>query len=222
MYNYLNNKTVLYVEDDEVVLNNISKLLRNYFQKVYTASDGKSGYDVFINEDIDLLLVDIELPKLNGINLIKEIRKVDQNVPVVIISAYTKTDYLLESVELKLDKYIVKPFTSKKFHTLLKKLDENFRGDGTYELTEGVLVNKDESYLTFEGQTHMLTPKELEFLEILSLKGVVNYNEIDGIWQDDPPSQDAIRSFIKTLRKKLPQNLLKNRQNLGYFVERES
>ncbi len=222
MYNYLKDKTVLYVEDDEVVLANISKLLKNYFKIVHTASDGQRGYEAFMDKDIDLLLVDIELPRLNGINLIKEIRKVDQNVPVVIISAYTKTDYLLESVELKLDKYIVKPFTSKKFHTLLKKLDDNFRGDGAYELTKGVLVNKDECYITFEGQTHVLTPKELEFLEILSLKGVVNYNEIDGIWQDDPPTQDAIRSFIKTLRKKLPQNFLKNRQNLGYFVERAS
>ncbi len=222
MYNYLSDKTALYVEDDEVVLNNISRLLRNYFKKVHTAPDGQKGYDIFVKEEIDLLLVDIELPRLNGINLIKQIRKLDQDIPVVIISAYTKTDYLLESVELKLDKYIVKPFTSKKLHTLLKKLDNNFKGDGTYELIDGVLVNKEECILTFEEQTHALTPKELEFLEILSLKGVVNYNEIDGIWQDDPPSQDAIRSFIKTLRKKLPPNLLKNRQNLGYFVERVS
>lgn len=222
MYNYLNNKTALYVEDDEVVLNNISKLLRNYFKKVHTAADGQSGYDVFVKEDIEILLVDIELPKLNGIDLIKQIRKIDQNIPIVIISAYTKTDYLLESVELNLDKYIVKPFTSKKFHSLLKKLDENFRGDGNYELSSGVLVNKQECFLTFDGKTYSLTPKELEFLEILSLKGVVNYNEIDEIWQDNPPSQDAIRSFIKTLRKKLPPNLIKNRQNLGYFIERVS
>ena len=222
MYEYLNNKTALYVEDDEVVSTNISKLLRNYFQKVHTALDGQSGYDVFIKEEIDILLVDIELPKLNGINLIKQIRKIDQKIPIVIISAYTKTDYLLESVELNLNKYIVKPFTSKKFHALLKNLDDTFRGDGTYELTPEVFVNKDECFVTFAGRNHSLTPKELEFLDILSLKGVVNYNEIDEIWQDNPPSQDAIRSFIKTLRKKLPVNLLKNRQNLGYFIERAS
>jgi DNA-binding response OmpR family regulator len=222
MYNYLNNKNVLYVEDDETVLNNISKLLRNYFAKVHTAADGQSGYTVFTNEEIDILLVDIELPKLNGINLIKQIRKIDQKVPIVIISAYTKTDYLLESVELNLNKYIVKPFTSKKFHTLLKNLDDTFKGDGTYELTPDVLVNKDECCVTFGGKQFSLTPKELEFLEILALKGTVNYNEIDEIWQDNPPSQDAIRSFIKTLRKKLPVNLLKNRQNLGYFIERVS
>lgn len=222
MYNYLNDKVALYVEDDEVVLGNISKLLRNYFKNVHTASDGQKGYDIFTKEDIDILLVDIELPKLNGINLIKQIRKLDQKIPVVIISAYTKTDYLLESVELNLNKYIVKPFTSKKLHTLLKNLDETFKGDGTYELTPDVFVNRQECYVTFSGQNHPLTPKELEFLEILSLKGAVNYDEIDEIWQDNPPSQDAIRSFIKTLRKKLPINLLKNRQNLGYFVERVS
>ncbi len=221
MYNYLRDKSVLYVEDDEVVLKNISKLLKNYFKVVHTASDGQKGYDIFINEDIDLLLVDVELPRLNGINLIKEIRKSDQDIPVVIISAYTKTDYLLESVELKLDKYVVKPFTSKKLHSLLKKLDERFKKGVSFDLGNGVIVNKDESILIFKEKIYHLTFKELEFLDILSSKGVVTYDEIDTIWQDAPPTQDAIRSFIKTLRKKLPPNFLKNRQNLGYFIERE-
>ncbi len=222
MYDNLKNRVVLYIEDDEVVLENISKLLKNYFKIVHTASDGESAYEIFVKRSIDLLIVDIELPRLNGINFIKRVRKIDKDIPIVIISAYTKTDYLLESVELNLNKYIVKPFTSQKFHMLLKKLNETFKSNTTYQLTPDILINKNDSTIKFENQTYKLTPKELEFLEIISTKKVITYNEIDNLWHDKPPSADAIRSFIKTLRKKLPPNLLKNRQNFGYYIDYEA
>jgi len=220
MYNNLKDKTILYIEDDEVVLKNISKLLGNYFAGIHTAYDGEQGYKQFIDKDVDLLIVDIELPKINGIELIKKIRKLDEHIPIVVISAYTKTDYLLESVELKLDKYIVKPFTSKKLHKLLQKLDESFLGGNSFELIEDIQIDKEFSTMKVGNETFTLTNKELEFLETLSLKGNVTYDDIDILWVDHPPSPDAIRSFIKSLRKKLPKDLLKNRQSLGYFIEK--
>jgi DNA-binding response OmpR family regulator len=219
MYNNLKSKTILYIEDDEVVLKNISKLLGNYFEAIHTAADGEQGYKQFIAKDVDLLIVDIELPKLNGIELIKKIRKLDENIPIVVISAYTKTDYLLESVELNLDKYIVKPFTSKKLHKLLQKLDESFLGGNVFELSPNIKVDKVFSTIQVCDETSTLTVRELEFLETLSIKGNVSYDDLDLIWKDQPPTPDAIRSFIKALRKKLPKDLLKNRQNMGYYLE---
>jgi DNA-binding response OmpR family regulator len=219
LYNNLKDKKILYIEDDEVVLKNISKLLQNYFAHIYTAFNGEEGYRKFLDHKVDLLLVDIELPKLNGINLIKKIRKINSSIPIVVISAYTKTDYLLESVELKLDKYIVKPFTSRKLHDLLEKLNESFMHKNSFLLTEDVYVNKAQATITTAGTTHPLTLKELEFLEILIAKGNVTYDDIDRIWKDQPPTSYAIRSFIKILRKKLPPKLLKNKQNLGYYIE---
>jgi len=221
MYNNLKNKTILYIEDDEVVLTNISKLLGNYFAHIHIALDGETGYKQFIEnqEEIDLLIVDIELPKLNGIQLIKKIRKLDTDIPIVVISAYTKTDYLLESVELKLDKYIVKPFTSKKLKKLLEKLNESFSGNSSFELTNNIQVDKQASTLIVDNETSVLTPKELEFLEILHAKSSITYDDIDILWKDNPATPDAVRSFIKALRKKLPKDILKNRQNIGYFIE---
>ncbi len=223
MYNNLKNKTILYIEDDEVVLKNISKLLGNYFANIYTAQDGEQGYIQFVAHasEIDLLIVDIELPKLNGIELIKKIRKLDKEIPIVIISAYTNTDYLLESVELKLDKYIVKPFTSRKLHELLEKLDQNFLGANAFKLIDGIRIDKSCSTMKVYDKSFTLTTRELEFLELLAMKGSITYDDIDIIWKDQPPTSDAIRSFIKSLRKKLPKNLLKNRQSLGYFIQKQ-
>ncbi len=220
MYNNLKNKTILYIEDDAVVLKNISKLLQNYFSYIYTAVDGEDGYRKFLQHKVDLLIVDIELPKLSGINLIKKIRKLNSSIPIVVISAYTRTDYLLESVELGLDKYIVKPFTSRKLHELLNKLDESFMNSSHFRLNEDCIVDKTQGIIITGDRAYTLTAKELEFLEILSSKGNVTYDDIDLIWKDQPPTSYAIRSFIKILRKKMPPNLLKNKQSLGYYIEK--
>ncbi len=220
MYNNLKNKTILYIEDDAVVLKNISKLLQNYFYHIYTAVDGEDGYKKFLQYKVDLLIVDIELPKLSGINLIKKIRKLNSSIPIVVISAYTRTDYLLESVELGLDKYIVKPFTSRKLHELLVKLDESFMNSNHFRLNDECIVDKTQGIIITGDRAYTLTAKELEFLEILSSKGNVTYDDIDLIWKEQPPTSYAIRSFIKILRKKMPQNLLKNKQSLGYYIEK--
>lgn len=164
------------------------------------------------------MLVDIELGGVSGIDFIKKVRETHKEVLIIIISAYTKTDYLLESVELKIDRYIVKPFTTKKLYSLLEKINNGFKENNSLELLSGVHINKHKESVFFNNTLHPLTSKELEFLEILATRRFINYNEIDEIWTDYSPSDDAVRSFIKSLRKKLPSGVLKNRQNFGYYV----
>jgi DNA-binding response OmpR family regulator len=218
MYRYLKTKTALYIEDDVDVLKNITTLLQNYFKDVYSSSNAENGYGIFLKNSVDLLLVDIELPGMSGIEFIKKIREVDKEIPIVIISAYTKTDYLLESVELKIDKYIVKPLTSKKLHEFLEKMDLEFKDKNILQLIAGVSINLSEATVMFDNEKHQVTAKELCFLKILVKKRFISYDEISEIWEDNIPTQDAIRSFLKILRKKLPTDTLKNRQNMGYYV----
>jgi DNA-binding response OmpR family regulator len=219
MFDFLKDKTALYIEDELDVLKNISELLSQFFGEFYTASDGEEGYRIFQEEKIDVMLVDIELPKMNGIELIKKIRRENKHLPIVVISAYTKTDYLLESIELHLDKYIVKPLTSRKIHTMLEILNQDFAGDSLYVCAGGVSFDQRSSSVVFAGKKHILTKKESEFLKLLCQKKMVSYDEIIQLWHDDIPTENAIRSFIKHLRKKLPENFLKNRNSIGYYVE---
>jgi len=219
MYNQLKNKTALYVEDEPAVLKNISELLGNFFGQFYTAADGLEAWEIFRSHSIDVALVDIELPKLNGLELIKRIRAIRPEMPVVVISAYTKTDYLLESVELRLDKYIIKPLTSKKIHELLDRLNEDFADEKIVELAPDVLINNDKMVLIWDNTPQALSVREVNFLKHLSRKGIITYEEISDLWVDDPPSDNAIRSFVRHLRKKLPEGLLKNRSGIGYALK---
>ncbi len=218
MYNYLKNRTLLYIEDDVDVLQNISSFMQNYFASVHMAADAEIGFEIFNSKPIDLLIVDIELPGINGIEFIKKVRKVNATIPIVVVSAYTNTDYLLESVELKIDKYIVKPFTSKKIYSLLDKIDLHFKENNTLVFnTEITLYSNNHSFI-FHGNRYSLTSKEFKFLKLLSHQGFVHYNDLTILWEGKSPSQGAIRSFIQHLRKKLPHNTIKNRQDIGYYV----
>jgi YesN/AraC family two-component response regulator len=126
VFDNLKNKTILYVEDELDVLTNISELFKNYFERIYTATDGERGYALFLEKRLDILFIDIELPKMSGIELIKKVREKNKNIGIVVVSAYTESDYSLDCADLKIDKCIIKPFTTKKINELLKLLDGSF------------------------------------------------------------------------------------------------
>lgn len=218
MYNILQSKNVLYVEDDKTVRENVQEILSEFFKKVIPAQSGKEAYLKFKQEQIDLAIVDIELPGFNGLELIRRMREVRKDLPVIVVSAYTNTDYLLESVELKLDKYIVKPLTSRKLYELLMKLEKEMSETSLLHLPLGVTIDTLKSNISFNGTTHALTYRELKMMELLSEKGGVTYEDLHQLWSETP-SDNAIRSFVKQLRKKLPKGLLKVRSKIGYVLE---
>jgi len=218
MYDVLQTKNVLYVEDDATVRENIKQILSEFFKNVITADSGEDGWIKYKKNKIDLAIIDIELPGFNGLELIKKIRDENRYLPIVIVSAYTKTDYLIESVELKLDKYIVKPLTSRKLYELLMKLENELTNSSTIELPRGAVVDTVKCTVKFDGQEHPLTHRELKMLTIMSEKEAITYEELHNLWSETP-TDNAIRSFVKQLRKKLPDGLLKVRSKVGYVLE---
>ncbi len=125
-YGLLKRKVILYVEDDITLQHNIVETLGHFFGKILVASDGDDAYTLYIENQnrIDLIITDINMPNTDGITLSKMVREFDRKIPIVIISAYTNTDYLLDSIDLNIVKYITKPFTTKKIIELMDKLVE--------------------------------------------------------------------------------------------------
>jgi len=224
--NFLKDKTLLYVEDELEVLENISELLKNYFGKIYSATDGEQGYELFLEHKIDILLVDIELPKMNGIELINKIREHYIDIYVVVISAYTKTDYLLECIECKIDKYIVKPFTSKKINELLEKLNSDFShiesNSKIIQLDSEFSFNTNSSELIHLGKTISLSKKELTLLKLF----LKNQNRLVSImtmeyeiWPEQESSPTRRRSLVSRLRSKLNHKFIETNSSEGYIFK---
>ncbi|APW64889.1 hypothetical protein LPB137_03035 [Poseidonibacter parvus] len=115
---------ILYVEDDAVIRTELSQLLSNFFETVYTAEDGKEGLELYLKnqDDIDIILSDINMPKLSGIDMVKTIRRVDTKVPIFFATAHSDNEFLSEAIKLKIYEYIIKPIDIRHLLSLMNEL----------------------------------------------------------------------------------------------------
>jgi PAS domain S-box-containing protein len=117
---------ILYVEDDAVIRTELSQLLSNFFDTVYTAEDGKEGLEIYLRnqDDIDIILSDINMPKLSGIDMVKTIRGIDPKVPIFFATAHSDNEFLSEAIKLKIYEYIIKPIDIRHLLSLMNDLAE--------------------------------------------------------------------------------------------------
>lgn len=218
--------TILYIEDDEGVRTVNSRFLTRMFNEFYEAKDGQEGYELYKKYHPDIILTDINMPRLDGLSLAKKIRQTDQTTKIIISTAFSDKDYLLEAIELNLEKYIIKPLTSRNLIPALTK------AVSALEVEKDFKINLDENFY-FDNKTSLfyldeeemdLTKKELLFLKLLVINQnrVVSYEEIEQfVWEEEYMSINSLRTTIGFLRKKIPFNCIKNISNMGYKLNLE-
>jgi len=111
---FINSLTVLYVEDNEEARNAMDGLLHVFFKNVIVAVNGEDGLKKFQENEIDLVISDIRMPKMDGVEMSKKIKEVKPDIPILIITAHQEADYLLECIKCSVDAYILKPVDAKK------------------------------------------------------------------------------------------------------------
>lgn len=100
---------ILYVEDDEILRVSTVGVLENFFENILVATNGLEALEVFKNNQVDIILTDISMPKMDGVELIRNIRDTNKDIPVLVISAFNETDVVEEVEELGISGYIFKP-----------------------------------------------------------------------------------------------------------------
>ena len=103
------NITILYVEDDIDIREELSDILQFSVENLYVATNGKEGLELYKKHNIDIIITDINMPIMNGLEMIGNIRKDDENIPIIITSAFNDISYLKKAIDLQVDKYINKP-----------------------------------------------------------------------------------------------------------------
>ena len=211
IFNQLSDYTLLFVENEEGIRKNFHEYFAMIFKEVYIASNGQEGFEQYNEHKPSLIITDIKMPIMDGIELVKKIRQNDQQTQIVIISAHTDLDFLLTSIPLGLIEYVVKPLNEDKLGSVFKKFIQNVD-------IKKYHYDEEKSQISFDGNMYELTYKENIFIsKIVTGNRVISYEEIEfDIWDHKEMTNNALRIFIKNLRKKVPDGFIQNVTNQGY------
>lgn len=217
------NIKILYVEDDEIARENGVEYLENFFEIIYESSDAINALKLYEKHKPDIIITDIQMPKLNGLEFVKRIRQKDKKTQVIIITAFCDKDYLLKAVELGLVKYLVKPVREKEFEEALFLCINNLENDESniVKLDEFTYFDTFNKNLISNNEIVKLRAKELVFLELLikNKNRYVSYEEIENyVWSDNVMTKDAIKTLVKNIKTKIPKDLIENLTNSGYKI----
>jgi len=224
----LNQIKLLYIEDDKDIQSIYLDILQEYADKVYCANDGEEGYELYLLCRPNIILLDINMPKIDGLTLAKKIREIDKEVKIIITTAYAEQDKLLKAIELYLIKYILKPIEISVLRDSLSKAIEEIeqqKGENhkhVFLLDKDTLWNAKTETLTKNGEEIKLTKNERRLLSLLSLdkNKVFTFFEIFNhlSYDDFDKEYDAnqIRALVKLVRKKIPKEAISNVYGEGY------
>lgn len=219
----LSNKKVLYAEDEEGIQNNVVKILKLFFDSVITVNNGEDALDEYIINRPDVVILDICMPLIDGLEVVKKIRKTNKRIPIIILSAYTENEYLWRAVEQKICKYLTKPFNKAEFIEALKTVALEL-SDYTTEVKIGQgTYNTCEKKFKIDNKEIQLSINESKMMDLLlsRINQSISYDEIfDYIWSNEEiPTKDAIKTLIKDLRKIIGKDSIKNIFGVGYKLE---
>ena len=219
----MNAYSILYVEDDVEVRSYIVEFLRRYFKKVHECSSAEEGLTLYQQHQPHILLLDINLGGMSGVELATLIRKRDKKTRIVISTAYTNPEFLIEAVELGLTRYLVKPLTSEDLVKAFEKCWSEIEDERLIFLGTECFYNKERAVIINGTSEIYLRHKEVEVLEFfMAHEGkLIRYEVLEeAVWKNEPMSRDAIRSQIRNIRKKLELDLFENVSGLGYKFQR--
>jgi len=219
-------KTILLADDEEDIREDLALFLEFSDYKVFQASNGKEAYQCYLENSLDLIITDIEMPKLNGLKLIESIREKDKEIPIIIISGYSDKDKLLRAIKLNLVDYMIKPFTRKGMLSTITNLfkkkveEENKSTEEIFSIKEYSFNFTSHLFICNE-ERHHLTKKQSEVLMLFVKNPNVLFEAVDIYYYLHPDynqeySNASIRNIIKRLRAILPEGVIESIYSKGY------
>nr|WP_222840226.1 response regulator transcription factor [Flavihumibacter stibioxidans] len=225
--------SILLVEDEKKIAETLKKGLEELQYEVDLAYDGNAGREMFDNQSYDLVIADINLPGMNGYELLKHIRGVNQQVPVLLLTALSSTEDKIEGFETGADDYIVKPFDFAelvvRIRALLKRVQLQAPMGKSLRVND-LVMNLDSKEVSRAGNPIQLTAKEFQLLEymIRNKNRVVSRADIAlNVWDIDfDTGTNVIDVYVNFLRKKIDRDydmkLIHTQVGMGYVLKENS
>ena len=216
---------ILVVEDDKVIREGICEYLSEFGYEMYEAEDGRKALDIFKDKDINLIILDIQIPLLNGLEVLKKVRK-ESKIPILMLTAFSDEEYKISAFSSLADGYIEKPFSLPVLKVRIDSLIKRYYKEVEKFIYKDLEVNFSSYTAKVKDEFIDVNAKELEILKyLLENEGhVLTRNQIiDNVWKEteDIPFDRVIDVYIKELRKKLKLDCIITIRNVGYKLERK-
>ena len=227
MIHILKKHSILYVEDEPEIQANIAEYLGNYFGRIHLASDGKEALNQYNKHHPDALLLDINLPSIDGLSVAQEVRKNDPSIKIIMLTAFTEKEKLLKATELRLTKYLIKPVAPKIFKETLNLLASELMNNPTrfLKLCTDFTWDIEQEQLSKEGVQIVLAEKEHRLLKLFihhKGKSLRYENIMSAVWDDAfdrEISIDSVKNQVSQLRKKIPNVSISSIYGEGYILK---
>ena len=215
---------ILIVEDDTAIREGVAEFLKENEYEVFCAEDGEKALEILKSKEIHLALLDIMLPKKNGIEVLKELRTFSE-LPVIMLTAVTDEETQVQTFDNLADDYICKPFS---LILLLKRIEAllraRYKTENTWKYKDAV-VDFSGYRATYLGKDAAVTPKEIKLLAVLleNAGQVVSRDQIlDRIWgEEESPFDRVVDVYVKNLRKKLQLDCIITVKGVGYRLSEQ-
>lgn len=222
-FSLLKNLNALYVEDDAILRSQTAGVLQNFFAELYVGCHGAEGLELFKTKNIHLMICDIKMPVMDGLELASEVRKSGSRIPIFITSAYASSDDLIESIRLNLVDYLIKPFTYTRLKEALaacaKRIEDN--GDLFVRLDDETSYSALTRELTAGGQKSLLSRKEGELMDLLiKHRGrLVSKEMIEAVlYGEEVMTEAALKNLVLKLRKRIGKERISNVHGSGFIL----
>jgi len=231
---YTKNLTLLFAEDHDELRENTAEILKNFFKKVDSVENGEKALQYYKSElenanAYDIVLTDIRMPKMNGVELTEKIYEIKPNQLLIVISAHDESSYLLPLINLGIEQFLKKPIDYQELLKVLLRVSKKIKQENKLQksthivqLGNDVSFNKESMLLLKDGLSISLTKFEILFLnfltqnigEISSNEEIVNYFS----QMNENIDSQNIRKLVSKIRKKIPEESLESVYGVGYRI----
>lgn len=203
----IHNVSILYVEDEETVRESLARFLKRRFSSVTTADDGKEGLELFEKHFHDIVISDIQMPVMDGFEMIKCIKDLSPETPVIITTAFNEPNYLMKAIELRIDAYIKKPIIKDDLLNAVFKsatcISKRKDSDLKMTLVQSVLDSQSEFTMVFKMDNLRYVNNMLfNLFGFCSFDEFFVYNEhLKDSWADSSTDSTQSDAAIKWIQK---------------------
>lgn len=208
---------VLFVEDEENLARLLKEAIGDNFHSFILATDGINGIELFKKTKPDIVITDIMMPRLSGLDMAKELKRINPKIPIIIISAFSEKEKLFSAIDIGITKYFLKPFDIDELLDYISSIAPRL-STKLVNLNEGFVFNKTTNSLYKNERFVPLSKNETRFLWLLldNQNRVVDDSIIkEELWGENV-SDERVRTFIRRFRAKTSKKLIKNVKGVGY------